>query len=143
MKTINLTMEDKVSLQIIKEAKSVGLIARLNADETSVDVSGSNKELIEFLEENNFYPTAENFPELFEKIATKSFGRFLIENSTDDAKKSLDAIIGFLKDQDELDKSGKDMLKFGEGIADFFKENGSFSPKQAGWIFNTSKALFK
>ena len=142
MKTVNLTMEDKVSLQIIKEAKSVGLSARLNNDEISVDVSGSNKELIEFLEENDFYPTAENFPELFESVASKPFGQFLIENSTDDAKKSLDAILGFLKDQDSLDDSGKEMLKFAEGMLDFFKKNKGFSPAQASWIWKTSKALF-
>lgn len=66
-----------------------------------------------------------------------------MENSTDDAKKTLDAILGFLNKQSDLDKDGKEMLKMAKGIMDSFKENKSFSPKQAQWIYNTSKALFK
>ena len=41
-----------------------------------------------------------------------------------------------------------DIVAFGKkaqvcGMMDFFDENKSFSPGQAKWIFNTSKALFK
>ena len=43
----------------------------------------------------------------------KTFREHLIENSTDDAKKTLDAIVGFLKKQDELDKDGKEILDTG------------------------------
>ena len=70
------------------------------------------------------------------------FDSTINESSTDDAKKSLDAIVGFLKKQDSLDDTRKDMLKMGEGFQDYFKKEGSFSPKQAEWIFKTSKALF-
>lgn len=71
------------------------------------------------------------------------FRQWLIENSTDDAKKTLDAIIGFLEKQDSLDDDGKEMLKMAKGMLKTFKENDSFSPKQASWIYKTSKALFK
>lgn len=66
----------------------------------------------------------------------------LNEDSTDDAKGTLDAIIGFLKKQDSLDKDGEEMLKMANGFKDYFDKEGSFSPKQASWIFKTSKALF-
>lgn len=74
---------------------------------------------------------------------SKTFRDYIKENSTDDAKKSLEAIIGFLKKNKDIDADGKDMLKMGEGMMDYFDEKGSFSPGQAKWIFNTSKALFK
>ena len=67
----------------------------------------------------------------------------LDEDSAKDAKKTLDAIIGFLKKQKDPSDSAKDMLKMGAGFVDHFDKEGSFSPKQATWIFNTSKALFK
>lgn len=72
-----------------------------------------------------------------------NFRQYIKENSTDDAKKTLEAIIGFLEKAEDLDADGKDMLKMGKGMMDFFDENKSFSPGQAKWIFNTSKALFK
>ena len=65
----------------------------------------------------------------------------LNENSTDNAKGTLDAIIGTLK-KSEGDTS-KEMLNMANGILDFYNKEKSFSPKQAEWIFNTSKALFK
>lgn len=64
------------------------------------------------------------------------------ENSTDDAKGALDAIIGFLKKQDNPDKTQKDMLSMATGIMDYYKKEKSFAPKQAQWISSTSKALF-
>ena len=66
---------------------------------------------------------------------------FLMEDSTEDAKKTLEAIIGTLKKSDG-DES-KDMLKMAQGMMDYYKDNKSFSPDQAKWIYNTSKALFK
>ena len=138
MNKVNVEIGDNSSIQMIKEAKEAGLTAKMNSDEESIAISGNKQQLIEFLN-----ATEETFPSLFETVAKKTFGQYLIENSTDDAKKSLDAIIGFLKDQDDLDASGKEMLKFGEGIMDYFKKEGGFSPKQASWIFQSSKALFK
>lgn len=73
----------------------------------------------------------------------QSFRQYIVENSTDDAKKTLDAIIGFLEKADDLDKSGDEMLAMANGINDYYDEHESFSPGQAKWIFNTSKALFK
>lgn len=68
-----------------------------------------------------------------------SFKDFLQENSTDNAKKTLDAILGTLK---KVDKPDASMLKMANGINDYFKKEGSFSPDQAKWIFNTSQSLF-
>lgn len=65
----------------------------------------------------------------------------LTENSTDDALGALKAIIGTLKKSDGEDKD--DMLKMANGILDYYKKENSFAPKQASWIANTSKALFK
>jgi len=76
----------------------------------------------------------ENFRNYFDKRVN--------EDSTADAKKTLDAIIGFLNKQDD-NKTQKEMLEFALGIFDYYKENKSFSPKQAQWIFNTSKSLFE
>lgn len=67
----------------------------------------------------------------------------LNENSTDDANKTLDAIIGFLKKQDNPSDSGKEMLTMANGIKDFYNKEKSFAPKQAEWISSTSQALFK
>jgi hypothetical protein len=65
----------------------------------------------------------------------------LKESSTDDAKKTLTAIIGFLK-KNQNGKDAKEMLKMANGMKDHVDKKGSFSPDQAKWIFNTSKALF-
>jgi len=64
------------------------------------------------------------------------------ENSTEDALKSLEAIIGSLEKGDAKGDAA-DMLKMGKGILDYYKKNGSFAPKQAQWIYNTSKSMFK
>ncbi len=71
------------------------------------------------------------------------FSQYLLENSTEDAKKSLEAIIGTLKKNDNPDDAGKEMLKMANGIMDYYKKEKSFAPKQAEWIYNTSKAMFK
>jgi hypothetical protein len=70
-----------------------------------------------------------------------SFRTWLNENSTEDAAETLDAIIGTLKDADSDDS--KEILDMANGIKDYYKKNGSFSPGQAKWIYNTSKSLFK
>ena len=62
----------------------------------------------------------------------------LIESATDNAKKSLDAIIGVLAKGDNAE-----MKKMAKGINDYFKKEGSFSPDQAKWIWKTSVAMFK
>lgn len=77
-----------------------------------------------------------NFREYLQENEVRS----LAENSTDNAKKTLDAILGTLKKADSPDK---DMLKMANGIMDYYKKEKSFSPDQAKWIYNTSKALFK
>jgi len=76
-----------------------------------------------------------------------NFNQYLVdqlcEGSTEDAKGALEAIIGSLKKNDNLEKDGKEMLKMAQGIMDYYKKEKSFSPDQAKWIFNTSKSLFK
>ncbi len=69
----------------------------------------------------------------------ETVSKYIGENSTDDAKGALQAIIGTLKKGD----GDKEMLKMANGIMDYYKKEGSFAPKQAEWIANTSKALFK
>lgn len=69
--------------------------------------------------------------------------RLLNESSTDDANKTLDAIIGFLKKQENPSDDAKEMLKMGNGIKDYYNKNKSFAPDQAKWIFNTSKTILK
>jgi len=74
--------------------------------------------------------------------------RFFSEGSTENAKKSLDAIVGHLEKRkasgaDVLGATGRSMLKMGQGIAASYKEEGGFSPDQAKWIWKTSVALFK
>ena len=63
----------------------------------------------------------------------------LAEGATENAKGTLQAIIGSLKKFDPK----SDMLKMANGIMDHFKKEGSFSPDQAKWIWKTSVALFK
>jgi hypothetical protein len=62
----------------------------------------------------------------------------LIEDSTENAKKSLQAIIGMFKGKED-----NDIAKMGRGIMDYYKKKGSFAPDQAKWIWKTSVALFK
>lgn len=69
------------------------------------------------------------FAELFDSLS---------EGSTEDAAKSLTAILGMFKG-----KTDNDIYKMGKGIQDYYKKNGSFSPDQAKWIWKTSVALFK
>ena len=64
------------------------------------------------------------------------------EDSTEDAYNALKAIIGSLKNRGDS-KEVKEMMKMANGIHDYYKKEKSFAPKQAEWIFNTSKALFK
>jgi hypothetical protein len=62
----------------------------------------------------------------------------LEENSTENAKKSLQAILGMFKG-----KHDHDIYKMGKGIMDYYKDKGSFAPGHAKWIWKTSVALFK
>jgi hypothetical protein len=62
----------------------------------------------------------------------------LIEGATENALKSLQAILGMFKD-----KHDNDIYKMGSGIMDYYKKEKSFSPDQAKWIWKTSVALFK
>lgn len=59
------------------------------------------------------------------------------ESSKEDAKKTLDAIIGSTKDD------GGDVYKMAIGMRKSYEKNGGFSKQQAQWIFKTSQALFK
>jgi len=61
----------------------------------------------------------------------------LFEDATDNAKGTLDAIIGATK------KKGGDIHKMAVGMKKSCKENKGFSKDQAKWIYNTSKAMFK
>ena len=69
------------------------------------------------------------------------FKQFYTENATDNAKGTLEAIIKSLGTPTE--DQGKDMLKMAKGMMDYYNKEKSFSPDQAKWIFNTSKAMFK
>lgn len=62
----------------------------------------------------------------------------LLEGSTENAAKTLDAILGMF-----AGKHDNDIYKMGKGIKDYYKKEKSFSPDQAKWIWKTSVALFK
>lgn len=77
----------------------------------------------------------------FANIPVSEGGDYFEEGSKEDALGALKAIVGFLNKQDKPDK---DMVKMAKGILDYTKKNdGSMTPDQARWVFNTSKALFK
>ena len=61
----------------------------------------------------------------------------LDEDSTEDAKKTLDAIAGATKED------GGDIHKMAVSMQASYKKNKGFSKDQAKWIYNTSKMLFK
>lgn len=72
-----------------------------------------------------------------------AYDRILQENSTEDAMKTLKAIIGSLEKNKDPNKETKEMLTMGKGIMDYYNKNKSFSPDQAKWIANVSKSMFK
>lgn len=76
----------------------------------------------------------------FNDMPVEYGGDVFDEGSKEDALGSLKAIIGFL---DKQDKPNKSMVKMAKGIKDYTDKNdGSMSPDQARWVWQTSKALF-
>lgn len=73
----------------------------------------------------------------------KYFYNKIEEDSTKDAKETLDAILGFLNDKDKLTDKEEEIRDMGVGMMDFYSKKKSFSPDQAKWIYNTSKAFFE
>ena len=63
------------------------------------------------------------------------------EDATADAKGTLDAIIGSLKDS--KGQVAKSMYNMAMGMKKTYEKNKGFSKDQANWIYKTSKALFK
>jgi endonuclease III len=59
------------------------------------------------------------------------------EDSTEDAKKTLDAIAGATKED------GGDIYKMAVSMKKSYEKNKGFSKDQAKWIYNTSQMLFK
>lgn len=84
----------------------------------------------------DFNATSEN-EKIFEAYM-KVLNPPLDEDATANAKKTLDAIIGSLKDDKE-----NEMYKMAMGMKKSFEKNKGFSKDQAQWIFKTSQALFK
>ena len=76
-------------------------------------------------------------------IPIDSLDEDINENSTQDAKKTLDAILGFLDDKDKLTDKEEEIRDMGIGMMDYYEKEKSFSPDQAKWIYNTSKAFFE
>lgn len=68
--------------------------------------------------------------EAYEKVLNP----MLNEDSTEDAKKTLQAIIA---------SSSGDVKKMADGMMASYKKNKGFSKEQAQWIFKTSQAIFK
>lgn len=58
----------------------------------------------------------------------------LKEDSTEDAKKTLQAIIN---------SSSGEVQKMAKSMMDSYKKNKGFSKDQANWIYKTSQAIFK
>jgi len=72
----------------------------------------------------------------YDKVIREQY--MLSEDATEDAKKTLDAIIGALKGQEK-----NDIYKQAIGTRKSYEKNKGFSKAQAEWIYNTSKAIFK
>jgi len=68
--------------------------------------------------------------EAYEKVLNP----MLDEDSTADALGTLKAI---------LKSSDGDVKKMAEGMMKSYEKNKGFSQKQAQWIYNTSKSIFK
>jgi hypothetical protein len=78
--------------------------------------------------------------ELNERIL-KAYERSILgvnEDATEDAKKTLDAIIGATKEDE-----GGDIHKMAVSMMKSYTKNKGFSKDQAQWIYKTSKMLFK
>ena len=72
----------------------------------------------------------------YDKVLQEQY--MLNEDATADANKTLNAIIGALKDDKD-----NDIYKMAVSMKKNYEKNKGFSKKQADWIYNTSKALFK
>jgi len=68
----------------------------------------------------------------------ESLNSELNEDDTENALKTLKAIIGSLKGNKE-----NDIYKMAEGMMKSYEKNKGFSKDQAEWIYKTSKAMFK
>jgi hypothetical protein len=71
----------------------------------------------------------------YERVIKEQY--MLDEDSTEDAKKTLDAIVGATKEK------GGDIHKMAVGMKKSYEKNKGFSKDQAKWIYNTSQMLFK
>ena len=69
--------------------------------------------------------------------------KYLKENSTEDAYKTLKANIEFYKKMDSDDKKVKEIKELMDDLLDYYNENKSFSPGQAKAIFNISQGIKK
>jgi hypothetical protein len=87
---------------------------------------------------NRDFKSSDENDRIFEAYYRSIVNPMLDEDATADAMKTLDAIIGSLKD----DKENK-IYKMAVEMKSKAKDNGGFSKDQAQWIYNTSKALFK
>ena len=72
----------------------------------------------------------------YDKVLREQY--MLAEDATEDAKKTLDAIIGSLKDD-----TGNEVYKMAVSVKKSYEKNKGFSKDQAKWIYNTSKSMFK
>lgn len=71
----------------------------------------------------------------YDKVIKEQY--MLTEDATEDALKTLKAIIGSLKD----DKKNE-IYKMAMSMKSNYEKNKGFSKDQASWIYNTSKSLF-
>ena len=83
----------------------------------------------------DFKSTDEN--ERIQEAYMRVLNPMLDEDSTVDAKKTLDAIISSLKDDKD-----NEIYKMAMGMKKSYEKNKGFSRDQADWIYQTSKSLF-
>jgi hypothetical protein len=76
--------------------------------------------------------------ERIQEAYMKVLNPMLDEDSTADAKKTLDAIVGALKNDKD-----NEIYKMAMGMKKSYEKNKGFSKDQADWIYKTSKAMFK
>ena len=126
--TMPVVKEGKVS--DLKDDKLKKLYSQMKDEQLSGSAAAQFKDIVREMKKRKMsLNEVTTFAELFNSLS---------EGSTEDAAKSLTAILGMFKD-----KHDNDIYKMGKGIQDYYKKEGSFSPDLAKWIWKTSVALFK
>lgn len=89
--------------------------------------------------------SSEKILSAYEKILQEDIKKkmnILDEDDTQNALKTLKAIIGMFKDAGKMKADNNEIYKMAQGMMKSYEKNKGFSKDQANWIYKTSKALF-